>query len=470
MMNSATDAAWLWTFLLKAFVRRVKRRIDMRIVTLTIKVGKVLLTLGLAVAGSIILLMMDSVFPPHSLTTAAGSTPQPDRSPRTQPCTWCKTSQDFSPSSAPKALSEPMSTKPQTPTASSLQKRAWFYRWIADPREYHPPLTLWAAQIEHMTAGATAKRRWRRTLGRLLPYQAEQLLIENTQAIAALSILVPIANQYAVGPQHIGPCLAEIRTQLLAEWCDWFEKFGTDPDSPRSGRDPIARQFSILLREGLQALRPQIKLANAVAVLVHELCSSTHFNPRQIVDDIIRWARTNQPVSSGEEAALRGLCRRIWNGHLPPAPITAGMISTVIRVCPTSGPRAPKKNLTARRRTCLNLLRWLQAQVTTWQDGMVDIPTDWFRQHEGERRGVSAANYRRLLMDPLIKLGVLTVQQQYSRARHQSTRYRLQLPAQRKDRDPVAVAEAERMLVSPDDLTLKTLDALKTRESSTATK
>ena len=342
----------------------------------------------------------------------------------------------------------------------SLQNRVWFWRWLANPRVYRPAPTQWSAQIEHMNAGTKTVRLWRQNLSKRRPYEAEQLLIGSAQTIARLSVLVPIAQQFAIGPEHIGPCLAEVRTDLLDEWCEWAEKTGTDIDVPESGRALELRQFSILLREGWHALRPQIKLAKAVAVLAHGLCHSTRFPPHLVVDDVIRWARTNTPVPSGEEAALRTLCRRIWNGHLPPAPVTAGMMNTVLRVCPSSGARSPGKNLALRRVTCLHLLRWLQAQVTAWHDGIVDIPTDWFRQSGGKKRGVSPANYSRLLMEPFTKLGVLELHQQYSRARHQSTRYRLHLPERGKSSCRIPGVEAESLLTNADGLVSRALDAL----------
>jgi hypothetical protein len=336
-----------------------------------------------------------------------------------------------------------------------LHNKVAFWRWLANPQPFQHKNISHTEQIDRMFVQTRSIQVRRRALWRLPPYKAEQVLVESFPLMYHSGSISTLAREFAISLRHIGPCLQEVREDLVEEWCEFVEQHGTDPDGPESQRSPEFRMFSVLVREGLEALHPRKSLASAVAVLAHQLAQDHHFQPRAAINDIIEWARANTPVSSGEEAAFRSMCRKIWNSHLPPAPATVAMINKVLQVCPNPGPRPPKRNLALRRVTCLNLLRWLRAQVLAWRDGIVDIPSDWFSHPNGDRRGVSSANYKRLLMDPLIQLGVLVLHEKYSRPRSQAARYRLYL-AGRGELGRVVPA-AEELLAKPDGMIINKL-------------
>jgi hypothetical protein len=351
-----------------------------------------------------------------------------------------------------------MPVRPKKVAEVSPQDKAAFWRWLANPQVTRHGQLNHDGQIEYLHAGARSIANWRRVLRKCPPYKAEQVLFAAAPNIASLGVLGSVTREFAIGPQHIGLCLQEVRKDLIEEWCEFVEQNGTDPDGPESKRSPEFRMFSILVREGLEALHPQKSIARAVTVLAHQLAQDHHYQPHAVINDIIMWARTNTPVSSGEEAALRSMCRKIWNSHLHPAPATVAMMNKVLHVCPNTGVRSPKKNLLLRRVTCLNLLRWLRAQVLAWRDGIVDIPSDWFSHPSGDRRGVSSANYKRLLMDPLIECGILVLHQKHSRPRSQAAQYRLYLAG----RGGLAriVPAAEELLAKPDGMIINKLRTL----------
>ena len=164
-------------------------------------------------------------------------------------------------------------------------------------------------------------------------------------------------------------------------------------------------------------------------------------------------------VPMTERTEIESLYRKVRNSSLTPAFVTGVMVKVVLQVCPSPGDQTPSSDVVCRRLVCLALLRWPQAQARAWPDGIVDIPSDWFPQSKGNAREAPGTGERALILEPLVKLGVLSIYGNHTHDAHGATRYLLNLPDEQWIPD-LELRVVEQMLANSDNLVREDLDVL----------
>ncbi|HEY3408381.1 MAG TPA: hypothetical protein VGK53_09445 [Propionicimonas sp.] len=246
----------------------------------------------------------------------------------------------------------------------------------------------------------------------------------------------------------LGPILGELRQDHWEEWAQVVDEEGVDIDAVDAEGE--VRWSRRLLRRGFHP-DPRLNLFTATGYLAHELFRSelSRLAPAEAIDELMRWAEANEALQHGKRTALLGQLRAIWNDELQPVAPTQTLVRLVVGTFPPAneGPAAAQRLVTLRR-GALRLLCRLGAQVASWGDEVIELPTAWFRAAKDPADitsiiGVSTATYQRLLVQPLIGAGILTLVEEGSRLEHTCTRYRLTLDV---EGEPLRWAEAEAAL------------------------
>jgi hypothetical protein len=231
----------------------------------------------------------------------------------------------------------------------------------------------------------------------------------------------------------LGPHIVSLRREYWEDWSKCVEEFGEDVDSAAYGRAEEVKTLSLLLRLGLDAV-PLMSMKDAITFLAHELFAhGLHKLAAPVaVEEIIQWAQANANLHTGQVDAYKNLCKAIWNTRVPLAPATVSIVALVMRVFPRPAPGQRPKRLQLLRVSALRLIRRLLAQVQSWDDDVVDLPSTWFKPEkifDDERSypGTSTTTYYHDLLLPLIDAGVLTLESKGEVWKSRCARYRLHL-------------------------------------------
>jgi hypothetical protein len=232
----------------------------------------------------------------------------------------------------------------------------------------------------------------------------------------------------------LGPRLASLRSAAWQEWSEVAEEKDIDIDLEEDTPLELAK-LRLLLRLGLQSV-PDLDLFEAVALLARELFSEdlSDMAPNAAIDEIVRWAEANVPLPGGKLKTVRKLCKDVWNGLLGPAIPTKGIVDLIRSIYPPKDleERWSEKRVVEIMRACLRLLCRVLAQVDSWGDDLVEIPSQWFRAQKNTDDpksivGVSTSTYREALLEPLIKNGILKLETEGNRLEHTCAQYRINL-------------------------------------------
>ncbi len=195
-----------------------------------------------------------------------------------------------------------------------------------------------------------------------------------------------------------------------------------------------------------------MSIYDAIAFMAHELFTDEFkgLAPHTAIGELVRWAEANEPLPGGKLKAVRRQLKDIWNSVLPPALPSRSIVHLIKSIYPLQDPeeRWSDKRVVEIRCACLRLLCRVLAQVDSWEDDLVEVPSQWFRQKKDLEDpksivGVSTETYRKSLIVPLEDAGVLTLETEGNRLEHTCAQYRIHIE---RDGEGLTLQEAETLL------------------------